>query len=281
MSDIVDAAQSASYQLSPAASSKLRRMTRTSGLASENIISRVAIIRSLDEPIPEDYLHDAPAGGGKEIKGLTLLGKRRQASLLIALVCRHTQEPIDAETARSLIRYHWERGISILARDTAGTTVIDWVAKQVAEVSGLQPKMSRDDLAAALGRRYSRWPLEVRRMVANAGRLELGRSLELAARLAEAVEDRHPGARMSESLALEFLRDEWSLNRLGLDGADRELLTQLQYSEQRGLPRANLRARQLAALPYLENLGLVESDNDEVRLTQTARDSGKDLWSLR
>ena len=281
MSDLVDAAQRASYQLSLAGSSKLRRMTRISSLTSENIVSRVAIVHSLDEPVNDDYPRDALAGGGKEIKGLTLLGKRRQAGLLVALVCRHAPRPVDADVLRSLIRFHWERGVAMLARDTAGTTVIDWMARRVARVSQLQPQMSRDELAAAIGRQYGRWPLEVRRMIANAGRLELGKSLELAARLAEAVESHYPGARLSESLALKFLRDEWKLSRLGLNDADRHLLAQVHSADPNGLSRSTLGPDQLAALPFLRTLGLVETQDGAVRLTASARDSGDDLWSLR
>lgn len=281
MADLVDTAQRASYQLCSTASSKLRRMTRTSGLASENIVSRVALVRSLQDPLPDDVRLDAVVTGGKEIKGVTLLGKRRPATLLVALICRHAKQPVDSDQLRALVTFHWERGVTALARETAGTNVLDWLAKRVVTPASTTNKMGRDEMARAIGRQYGGWPLEVRRMVVNAGRLELGRSLEIARRLAGAAEQKRAGARMSEAIALEFLRDEWKYNRLGLGPDDRQLLDRLRASGADGLAQSALSVDERNALPFLIRLALVEQISTNIRLTPDTQRCGDELWSLR
>lgn len=275
MSDIVDVMQRSSFQLSSPASTKLRRMTRSAGLSSENVISRVAIARSLRDPLPEELPTIPASGAGKEIRGLTLLGRKRPAALLLALIARHSGSSVDADTMRLLIRYHWERGVSILDKETSTTAVMEWVAQQTVGGASTQDSYSRDEIARILGRQYGRWPLEVRRMVANASRLSLNRASELARHLDAEAAETIPGASMSEAVALAIVRDRWQINRIGLDATDRRLLERLDSSE----PSADLDPAERAALPYLADLGLISTD--PLQLTEAARQAGSTLWTLR
>ena len=118
-------------------------------------------------------------------------------------------------------------------------------------------------------------------MVANAGRLELGRALAIAQRLSDAATTRHPDGRMSEAIALAFLRDEWGFNRLGLDDRDRGLLERLGEAGGDGVSRTYLDVNEDLALGYLLRLDLVEEEDGKIRLTRSAQQSGRKLWSVR
>src|SRR6202034_1163057 len=112
----VQAATESSYKCSKVASETLRSLARLGGFQSDNIVSRLAIGRSLLEPLPRTIPepHDTD---GKEIKGVTLLGKPGAAALLVAMLTEHAGKPLPAEQVRKYIRYHWERGLQLLATD--------------------------------------------------------------------------------------------------------------------------------------------------------------------
>ncbi len=112
----VQAATESSYKCSKAASDQLRTLVRLGGFQSDNIVSRLAIGRSLLEPLPR-RLPDPRDSDGKEIKGVTLLGKPGAAALVVAMVTQHAGKSLVGDTVRKYIRFHWERGLQLLAAD--------------------------------------------------------------------------------------------------------------------------------------------------------------------
>ena len=72
-------------------------LTRKSGFSSENIISRLAISRSLQEDI--NFKHEYSADPrGKQIRGKTLLGKKETAlAAQIAFICDIIDGTADVE----------------------------------------------------------------------------------------------------------------------------------------------------------------------------------------
>lgn len=279
---LVEYALNASYRLSPVASTRLRRMTKAAGLPAENILGRLAISFSLSMP-------DAPPqitsrGQGKEIRGSTLLGKpNRGAALLVALAAQTLppDEPT-GEGVRALLTRHVDRGLAELHKHSVDGDPMPWLALRTVDAApsangdarpGGHGETPREVVAAALGKRYGRWPLEVRRLVAMAGRCDIERAMAVAARLAEAV---GPGTMVSEGLAVRQMTS-WGLNRLGLANDDRAVLSSL--SEAGGaLRHDDLRLRDRAALPFLMDLGLLESDGVVVSISAQAQALGEDLW---
>ncbi len=92
-------------------------LTRKSGFSSENIISRLAISRSLQEDI--DFKHEyASDPRGKQIRGKTLLGKKETALVLLAMLIISSGENLENEDIKQKIRLHWERGLRLLNQDS-------------------------------------------------------------------------------------------------------------------------------------------------------------------
>ena len=78
-------------------------LTRKSGFSSENIISRLAISRSLQEDI--DFKHEyASDPRGKQIRGKTLLGKKETALVLLAMLIVNSGEALENEEIKQKIR---------------------------------------------------------------------------------------------------------------------------------------------------------------------------------
>jgi Holliday junction DNA helicase RuvB len=112
----VQSALDASYKSSKDASDQLRQLARRGGFQSDNIISRLAIGRSLLDPLPK-RLPEPRDSDGKEIKGGTLLGKPAAAALLVALVTQHAGKQMEGDEVRKLVRFHWERGLGLITAD--------------------------------------------------------------------------------------------------------------------------------------------------------------------
>ena len=92
-------------------------LTRKSGFSSENIISRLAISRSLQEDI--NFKHEYSADPrGKQIRGKTLLGKKETALVLLTMLIVKTGEVLENEEIKQQIRLHWERGLRLLKEDS-------------------------------------------------------------------------------------------------------------------------------------------------------------------
>lgn len=286
---LVEEVVRATYQLSPAASGRLRRLTTASGLASENVLSRVAIVASLKQP--GDVRLSAPhAGGkGKEIKGHTLLGRAGPASLLVAMVLRRHEGEIDTMHLRSLIVGHWERGIDILHDRAGGRSVVDQIATELAQGSLAQAPPGgrkgghgdsvRDQVAAALGREFGRMPIEVRRLLAMAGRFDVAHARDLAARLATEVTAETGSSRISESQAIKVLAG-WGLNRLGMNADDRRTMKRVLDAGEAGVAPRSIRR---TSANFLTALGLVYQDaapsaTPRLSATPTARQLGEGSW---
>jgi len=128
-----------------------------------------------------------------------------------------------------------------------------------------------------VGRRHGRWPLEVRRLVAMAGRLDIDRALTFASDLEVFAASRADHAGVSEGLALDFMQRN-DLNRLGLNGDDRRLLRELSATDG-NLAVATLRNRDRASLEFLKALQLVAVQNDHVQLSPLAKRLGEEVWA--
>jgi DNA sulfur modification protein DndE len=89
---------------------------RQGGFQSDNIVSRLAIGRSLLDPLPRT-IPEPSDSDGKEIRGVTLLGKPGAAALLVAMVTQHAGKSLSVEQVRKYVRFHWERGLKLLVSD--------------------------------------------------------------------------------------------------------------------------------------------------------------------
>jgi Holliday junction DNA helicase RuvB len=112
----VQTATESSYKCSKAASDQLRALVRLGGFQSDNIVSRLAIGRSLWDPLPRT-IPEPRDTEGKEIKGVTLLGKPGAAALIVAMVIKHAGKSLEGEQVRKYVRFHWERGLQLLTKD--------------------------------------------------------------------------------------------------------------------------------------------------------------------
>lgn len=260
MTTLVEGALHATYQLSPTGSGRLRRLTAASGLANENVLSRVALATSLADPALISIDVPPVGGKGKEIKGTTLLGRPGPASLLVALIVRHHDREVYAAGLRALIIGHWERGLQALHATAGGGSVVDQVADRL--LAGARTPVTdmgrgtatRDSLAASLGREFGRLPVEVRRLLALVGRFDLGRARAAAMRLIDEAGTRGAaGGRVSESQAMRVLTS-WGLNRLGMTASDSDTMDRIHKTGD-GLP---VTAAERDSVEFLVNLGLVD-----------------------
>ncbi len=268
---VVEPALRATYHLAGADAQRLRRLTRQSGLEAENVLSRLAIVRSITAGRRGPHSNCEPSNSGrmKEIKGAVLLGRPRQAALILALLAHsHDEEFVDPKTA---ITWHWARGLRLLEDTSANGDVLHSLAEELADRkpggapnsrrsrrSGLSDSI-RDALAAAVGRRFPRWSTEVCRLVAMAARLDANEVDAVAERLAAAAGRREPGAVVSETMALHILQEQWGVNRLGLTAADRAVLSQLLLGEEVDDDDVSV--------PFLVALGLVVTNGAGARLS--------------
>lgn len=117
------------------------------------------------------------------------------------------------------------------------------------------------DAVAQILRRHFGWHLEVRRMIALAGRLLPALTIQRAESLAEVA----PSSGASDRDAVAAL-ERWGLDRLGLDGNDRRVLTALGESAKQtantlaAATEIDITRLTESVLPYLSQLGLaVES----------------------
>ena len=129
---VVEPALRATYHLAGADATRLRRLTRQSGLEAENVLSRLAIVRSISAGPggAHHHFHPSQAGRTKEIKGTVLLGRPRQAALLLALLAKgHEREFLDPKAA---ITWHWARGLRLLEDESTSGDVLHSLAEQLA-----------------------------------------------------------------------------------------------------------------------------------------------------
>jgi DNA sulfur modification protein DndE len=279
--NLVEPALRTTYHLAGSDATRLRRLTRQSGLEAENVLSRLAIVTSLaagPDGRHGNYL-PSKAGRTKEIKGTVLLGRPRQAALLLALLARaHNEEFLDPKAA---ITWHWARGLRLLEDDSPGGDVLHALAEQLAKRpnpsvpnaarrarrAGLGGSV-RDELAATVARRYPRWPTEVCRLVAMAARLDADQVDAVAARLAADAGANELNDAITESTALRVLQGKWGINRLGLTPADRDTLARLLKDEP-------IEATDVS-VSLLQALGLVSVRGSKVTLTALGRRSGSE-----
>ena len=91
-------------------------LTRSAGFSSENIISRLAIARSLqDESNLQNAYESDPRG--KQIRGKTLLGKKETALTLLSMLLVKANKLLENEDVKQHIRLHWERGLRLIKDD--------------------------------------------------------------------------------------------------------------------------------------------------------------------
>lgn len=277
---VVEPALRATYHLAGSDAQRLRRLTRDSGIDAENVLSRLAIVQSITMGRNGPHADYVPstAGRTKEIKGTVLLGRPRQAALLLALLCRsHSDAFIDPKTA---ITWHWARGLRLLEESSTGGDVLYAFAEQLASHksttsagsrrtrrSGLSDSL-RDELAAAVGRRFPRWSTEVCRLVAMAARLDLDQLDTVTERLAAEMREHYGDGVISETVALRIVQQHWGLNRLGLTAADRDTLSSLLVGDPVEADNSSL--------PFLAALGLVATGRGEPRLTAIGRRLGEE-----
>lgn len=274
---LVDQALRSTFRLSGTDAARLRRLTRSASLDAENVVSRLAIARSaVAEPTYDGSVldrHGPRDGRVKEIKGSVLLGRPRQAAAILALLMR-TEPACDGETYRAAIEWHWSRGLTLVERDAPGGDVIRLLTRDL--TSSVSPSAratkrrgglglgTRDELAAAVARRYPRWPTEVCRLVAMAARLDENRIDETASLFAQQARCLSSAGRVKEATALRVLREHWGVDRIGLTDVDRELLSTVVKGD--GFPLASSDSG-----PFLMRLGLLRMEDGRYVATTRAR----------
>lgn len=288
---MVQYALRSTYHLHPTASGKLRRMSKAAGLANENVLSRLALSRSLAAGEHVDLSNVPP--GGKEIKGSTLFGRPATCAMFLTVMARRQDEVLEHGNLRAVVEAHWERGLTLLSKETRAGSALDWTVGEVlksrsqeAEEANDGPRerprglgvTEREVVAGEVRKAYPSWPTEVQRLVAMVGRLDVTGALTVAAELRVAVDELSPGARVSESLMLRVLRESWGINRLGLNAADRRLLRHL--ADVGGLRNSEVPESDHEGLGFLEKMGLIANMNGQVVLTPSAQSAGPELWAL-
>lgn len=288
---IVEDALRSTYQLAGGDADRLRRLTRSAGLEAENVLSRLAIVRSASEPAEVPAAAPVPSRSArvKEIKGGVLLGRARAASLLLVLVARHPL-PSGEFDLRAKVNWHWARGLRLLeaearaAAGPAGSDPLRPVAQTLAALpaaSNPPPRSAdgglgrggRDRAAAAVGRLYPRWPTEVRRLVAMAARLDSERVPVIARRIADQTVE-HGYSSVSETAVLSVMAS-WGLNRLGLSEVDRNVLAALLDGSGR-----QHQSQDESSPTFLCALGLAHHTGGRLELTDRGRRMGPEAIQI-
>ena len=277
---VVESALRATYHLAGNDASRLRRLTRQSGLEAENVLSRLAIVESIAAGSQGPFADYQPSQSGrtKEIKGNVLLGRPRQAALILALLARSQDGGfIDP---RAALMWHWARGLRLLDARASDGDVLHVLAEQLASQPASAPDDGRrarrsglgggirDELAAAVGRQFPRWPTEVRRLAAMAARLDPDRLDATVERFATDAGLPDRSAILSEKVALRIMHDKWKLNRLGLNTEDREMFRRILGGEQVEADKCSV--------PFLKGLGLVTDGRSRVRPSTMGRRLGEE-----
>lgn len=91
-------------------------LTRSAGFSSENIISRLAIARSLKDDSNLQNVYESDPRG-KQIRGKTLLGKKETALTLLSMLLVKANTLLENEEVKQHIRLHWERGLRLIKKD--------------------------------------------------------------------------------------------------------------------------------------------------------------------
>ena len=91
-------------------------LTRSAGFSSENIISRLAIARSLKDDSNLQNVYESDPRG-KQIRGKTLLGKKETALTLLSMLLVKANTLLENEEVKQHIRLHWERGLRLIKED--------------------------------------------------------------------------------------------------------------------------------------------------------------------
>lgn len=92
----------------------LKRLTRLAGFSADNVIARLAIARSLKEASDSWNPELEEDSSGKQIRGMTLLGRHDIASALLAMIVEANGGVDSLDDLRRLVRLHWERGLRLL-----------------------------------------------------------------------------------------------------------------------------------------------------------------------
>lgn len=105
------------YVSSQEGASILSALTKKAGFSAENVVSRLAIARSLLAPAGSWDERLTVDSNGKQIKGFTLLGRQEIASALLAMIIESEDEQVTLDDLRRLVRLHWERGLRLMSSD--------------------------------------------------------------------------------------------------------------------------------------------------------------------
>lgn len=157
----------------------LRRLTRSGGFSAENVISRLAISRSLLEVAPSGDPGVFGEPNGKQIKGFTLLGKRETATALLMMMIEKEGRAQQEDDLKRLVRFHWERGLRLIDQEAGGrelsTLLVSYSREAVLADAAAGPKSARNPstalTAAVVGQAAAR--RELGRLLAAAVRAEV------------------------------------------------------------------------------------------------------------
>ena len=119
MSDGTSALLNAVYVSSSEGEKILKKLTKAAGFSTDNIISRLALARSLADELPLAPAADWEADhrAGKQIKGFTLLGRQEVANSLLAMIVEAEGQALGVDDLRQRVRLRWEHGLRLMDRE--------------------------------------------------------------------------------------------------------------------------------------------------------------------
>lgn len=88
-----------------------------------------------------------------------------------------------------------------------------------------------EEIAEIIGRIYRGWSLEVRKLVAMAGRLTPRIAKEKAKDLDRILKQDYNGQKPSENIVVEIMENEWGQDRLGMTNRDKRYLTVVENAQ--------------------------------------------------
>ena len=135
-----------------------------------------------------------------------------------------------------------------------------------------------EDIVEIIGRIYKGWSLEVRKLIAMAGRLTPRIAKEKAKDLDRILKQDYSGQKPNESIVVEIMDKEWGQDRLGMTDRDRRYLSVIEnanspiggenIAQQLGIETSEVED---VIEPYMMQLGLIRRTQSGRELTEGGR----------
>lgn len=195
-------------------------------------------------------------------QGYSLLRKGESDRLPPAVIIARVTD-FDGPSIRALLEYHPAPNSTVGATG-GGLILISTKSDKYGRFFEVPlDSFTRDEVAEIIRRELGSWPLEFRRYLALAGRLNPAKALDRAKEFFDSV---RASRRPSEGLLIETMEREWKVDRLGLSEEDYEVLSQLEDGPD------NSERQNHGSIAFLAAIGLVEDRQGTFRLSARGRD---------